>query len=175
MLIVWHHSPKNKDRQIKYHENFLTLCEIFYNAPLFPGKEIKVTNLCRIWTLFNNHHNPVDLILGEQMMRSCSIGYRCDDSLWSGVVVGMLSFPLAHANTQTNGTDQNSRQENQKYGRLAVLRIRDVYPGSENSNERQGRKKFVVIPFFGALNFTKLNYFIFEMLKKKIWANFQRL
>jgi hypothetical protein len=87
----------------------------------------------------------------------------------------MLSFPLAHANTQTNGTDQNSRQENQKYGRLAVLRIRDVYPGSENSNERQGRKKFVVIPFFGALNFTKLNYFIFEMLKKKIWANFQRL
>jgi hypothetical protein len=35
-----------------------------------------------------------------------------------------------------------------------------------------GEKKFVVIPFFGVLNFTKLNYFIFEMLKKKIWANF---
>ncbi len=27
----------------------------------------------------------------------------------------------------------------------------------------------------GAINFTKLNYFIFEMLKKKIWANFQRI
>jgi hypothetical protein len=39
----------------------------------------------------------------------------------------------------------------------------------------RGEKKFVVIPFFGAINFTKLNYFIFEMLKKKNWANFQRI
>ena len=38
-----------------------------------------------------------------------------------------------------------------------------------------GEKKFVVIPFIGVINFTKLNYFIFEMLKKKIWANFQRI
>ncbi len=29
--------------------------------------------------------------------------------------------------------------------------------------------------YFGAINFTKLNYFIFEMLKKKNWANFQRI
>jgi hypothetical protein len=29
--------------------------------------------------------------------------------------------------------------------------------------------------FFGAIHFTKLNYFIFEMLKKKIWANFPRI
>jgi hypothetical protein len=35
------------------------------------------------------------------------------------------------------------------------------------------KKKLVVIHFFAAINFTKLNYFIFEMLKKKIWANFQ--
>ncbi len=67
-----------------------------------------------------------------------------------------------------------------------MLRIRDVYPGSwflpildpgfKNSNERQGWKKFVVIPFFGAINFTKWNYFIFEMLKKKIFlASFQRI
>ncbi len=39
----------------------------------------------------------------------------------------------------------------------------------------KGEKKYLVIPFFGAINFTKLNYFIFEMLKKKIWANFQRI
>jgi hypothetical protein len=38
-----------------------------------------------------------------------------------------------------------------------------------------GEKKFVVIPFFGVINFKKLNYFNFEMLKKKIWANFQRI
>jgi hypothetical protein len=38
-----------------------------------------------------------------------------------------------------------------------------------------GEKKYVVIPFFGVITFTKFNYFIFEMLKKKIWANFQRI
>jgi hypothetical protein len=33
------------------------------------------------------------------------------------------------------------------------------------------------IPDLGSknINFTKFNYFIFEMLKKKIWANFQRI
>jgi hypothetical protein len=83
-----------------------------------------------------------------------------------------------------------------RYGGVTVLPpavwwIRDVYPGSRilifthpgsrisdpgsiNSNERHFEKKLVVIPFFGVINFTKLNYFIFEMLKKKIWANFQR-
>jgi hypothetical protein len=39
----------------------------------------------------------------------------------------------------------------------------------------RGKKKFFSYHFFGAINFTKLNYFIFEMLKKKIWANFQRI
>ncbi len=35
--------------------------------------------------------------------------------------------------------------------------------------KERGEKKFVVIPvpLFGAINVTKLNYFIFEMLKKK--------
>jgi hypothetical protein len=71
-----------------------------------------------------------------------------------------------------------------------VWRIRDVYPGSRILNftypgfripdpktamKDIDEKKFVVIPFFGVINFTKLNYFIFEMLKKKIWANFQRI
>jgi hypothetical protein len=68
-----------------------------------------------------------------------------------------------------------------------VLLIRDVYPGSRIliftrpgsgsriSDPRSQNRKFVVFPFFGAINFTKLNYFIFEMLKKKIWANFHRI
>jgi hypothetical protein len=38
-----------------------------------------------------------------------------------------------------------------------------------------GEKKFVEITFFGAINFTKLNYFIFEMLKKNIWADIKRI
>ena len=36
--------------------------------------------------------------------------------------------------------------------------------------------KFVVIPCFGIHKFHKIEYYlIFEMLKKKIWANFQRI
>jgi hypothetical protein len=48
-------------------------------------------------------------------------------------------------------------------------------PDPKTAMKDRGEKKFVVIPFFGAINFTKLNHFIFEMLKKKIWANFQRI
>ncbi len=36
-------------------------------------------------------------------------------------------------------------------------------------------KKFVVIPFFGANKFHKIELFYFEMLKKKIWAIFKRI
>ena len=38
-----------------------------------------------------------------------------------------------------------------------------------------GKKNLLSYLFFGVINFTKLNYFIFKMLKKKIWANFQRI
>jgi hypothetical protein len=48
-------------------------------------------------------------------------------------------------------------------------------PDPKTAMKDRGEKKFVPIPFFGAINFTKLNFFIFEMLKKKIWANFQRI
>jgi exonuclease V gamma subunit len=58
-----------------------------------------------------------------------------------------------------------------------------THPGSRILNlgfkkqqqQRGAKKKFVAIPFFVATNFTKLNYFIFEMRKKKNWANFQRI
>jgi hypothetical protein len=37
-------------------------------------------------------------------------------------------------------------------------------------------KKLDVKPFYGATKFNKIvNYFSFEVLKKKIWANFQRI
>jgi hypothetical protein len=48
-------------------------------------------------------------------------------------------------------------------------------PDPKTAMKDFGEKKFVVIPFFGVINFTKVNYFIFEMLKKKIWANFQKI
>ncbi len=48
-------------------------------------------------------------------------------------------------------------------------------PDPKAAMKDRGEKKIVVIPFVGAINFTKLNYFIFEMFKKKIWANFQRI
>ncbi len=49
-------------------------------------------------------------------------------------------------------------------------------PGSKNSNKRQRWKKICYHTFLVVTNFTKLNiYVIFEMLKEKIWANFQRI
>jgi hypothetical protein len=49
-------------------------------------------------------------------------------------------------------------------------------PGSKNSNKRDRWKKLDVKPFYAATKFNKiLNYFSFEVLKKKIWANFQRI
>jgi hypothetical protein len=59
--------------------------------------------------------------------------------------------------------------------RIPDLGSRIPYPGSKISNIREGCKKLVVI-FFCSHKFHKIvNYFIFEMLKKKIWANYQRL
>ncbi len=46
-------------------------------------------------------------------------------------------------------------------------------PGSKNSYKREGWKKFVVIPFL--LPQISQNFFIFELLKKKIWPKFQRI
>jgi hypothetical protein len=73
---------------------------------------------------------------------------------------------------------------------LSVLRIRDVYPKScfliipvpdpgsriQKQQQERGMEKLVVIPFFCSYKFHKIeNYFIYEMLKKKMWANFQRI
>ncbi len=73
-----------------------------------------------------------------------------------------------------------------------MLRIRDVYPGSrilifthpgsrisdpgsKNSNKREV-KKISCHTFSYSHKFHKIvNYFSFEELKKKIWANFQRI
>jgi hypothetical protein len=53
----------------------------------------------------------------------------------------------------------------------------DFYPSRiQKQQQKRGIKKFVVITFYVATNFTKLKkYFSFEMLKKKILANFQRI
>jgi hypothetical protein len=54
-----------------------------------------------------------------------------------------------------------------------LSRISD--PGSKNSNKRERVKKISYHSFLCSHKFHKMNYFIFEMLKKKIWANFQRI
>ncbi len=76
---------------------------------------------------------------------------------------------------------------------FSVLRIRDVYPGSrilifthpgsrisdpgsKNSNKREGWKKLWCHIFLCSHKFRKIvHYFNFEVLQKKIWANFQRI
>jgi hypothetical protein len=37
------------------------------------------------------------------------------------------------------------------------------------------KKKYVVLPFFVATNITKLKIILIELVKKKIWANLQRI
>ncbi len=49
-------------------------------------------------------------------------------------------------------------------------------PGSKNSNKREGWKKICCHTFLCSHKFHKIvNYFSFEVFKKKIWANFQRI
>ncbi len=48
-------------------------------------------------------------------------------------------------------------------------------PGSKNSNKREGWKK-ICHTFLCSHKFDKIvHYFSFEVLKKKIWVNFQRI
>ncbi len=55
-----------------------------------------------------------------------------------------------------------------------LSRIPDL--GSKKATKERGEKKFDVKPFYVATKFNKIvNYFSFEVLKKKIWANFQRI
>jgi hypothetical protein len=74
---------------------------------------------------------------------------------------------------------------------LPVLRIRDVYPGSrilivypsripgsriQKPQQKRGVKKICCHAFFCSHQFHKIErYFMFEMLKKKIWPSFQRI
>jgi hypothetical protein len=54
-------------------------------------------------------------------------------------------------------------------------------PGSrihdpKTATKERGEKKLDIKPFYVATKFKKIiNYFSFEVLKKKIWANFQRI
>jgi hypothetical protein len=70
----------------------------------------------------------------------------------------------------------------------AVLRIRDVYPGSrilifthpgsriQKQPQKREVKKISCHTFLCSHKFHKIvNYFSFEVLKKKMWANFQRI
>ncbi len=51
-----------------------------------------------------------------------------------------------------------------------------THPGSKNSKKRGGWKKICCHNFIFSHKFHKnANYFSFEVLKKKIWANFQRI
>ncbi len=49
-------------------------------------------------------------------------------------------------------------------------------PGSETATKERGEKKLVVITFYVAKNFTKLQIIsVLNCWRKKIWANFQRI
>jgi hypothetical protein len=48
-------------------------------------------------------------------------------------------------------------------------------PDPKKAMKDRGEKKFIVNFLFWSHKFHKIDYFIFEMLKKKMWANFQRI
>jgi 5'-3' exonuclease len=55
-------------------------------------------------------------------------------------------------------------------------RISDPGSRTKISNKSEGEKKFVVGTFFVAINVSKFStYLIFELAKKKVWANLQRI
>jgi hypothetical protein len=59
-----------------------------------------------------------------------------------------------------------------------VWRIRDVYLGSriQKQQQKRGVKKICGHNFLCSHKFHKIaHYFSFDVLKKKIWANFQRI
>ncbi len=64
------------------------------------------------------------------------------------------------------------------YGNLSVLRIRDVYPESRIQKQQQKRgvkKKFCHTFYFSHKIHKTEYYYIFYMLKNKIWPNPQEL
>ena len=48
-------------------------------------------------------------------------------------------------------------------------------PDPKTATKERGEKKFVIITFYVATTYKIANYFSFKLLKKKIWANFQRI
>jgi hypothetical protein len=55
-------------------------------------------------------------------------------------------------------------------------RTPDLGSRIQKQQPKRGVIKLVVKPFFVATNFTKIDdYFIFQILKKQIWASFQRI
>jgi hypothetical protein len=54
--------------------------------------------------------------------------------------------------------------------------LRSQIPDPITATNERSEKKFVVHTFFCSHKFHKIqNYLIFEMIKKKSWANFQRI
>jgi hypothetical protein len=103
-------------------------------------------------------------ILNPELRDLCGKGALCD------VIFVCRSV---HACLQCGGSGMFIPDPDFYPSRISDLGSRILDP--KTAMKDIGEKKFVVKPFFVVINFTKLNYFIFEMLKKKIWANFQRI
>jgi hypothetical protein len=118
---------------------------------------------------------PSDCLLAAAALRAPGPHRRAGAGLWAepaqpARVCQLQAHECAH------------RQGDPKKVKQPVLRIRDVYPGSrisvpgsKTATKEKGEKKCCQI-FFCSHNYHKIEiFFIFEMLKKKIWASFQRI
>ncbi len=87
------------------------------------------------------------------------------------VLVSLMKFfcPVSNERRQCCGSDMFIQDPGSWF-----LSISD--PGSKNRNKREGWKKICCFPFFGShKNHKTDNYINFELMRKKIWANLQRI
>ncbi len=96
---------------------------------------------------------------------------------WPRIIFWSLQVSLAVGDSIWSWTLNGNLQ--------SVLRIRDVYlgsrilifvhPGSKNNNNIEGWKKCIVLPFFVAINITKLKIILFLNWSRKNKGQLQRM
>jgi hypothetical protein len=135
-----------------------------------------------LWTVLGNGALPIFENISE---KTCRCGW--DLAQWlerlTGNVEVLLVLP-ASSNTVKSEGGRWSIVKNSTY----MWRIRDVYPGSwflpipdlgsriQNQQQKRGVKKICCHNFLCSHNFHKMaHYFSFDVLKKKIWVNLQRI
>ncbi len=138
-----------------------------------------------VWSL-PVYTNPTSGLRNRPSMKNHPITYRFWPPQWQPGCRPWCTACIASIPVFRSGLTHNDKSKLSVY-KYAVLRFPDIYqccwsemfipdPGSKKSSKREGWKKICCHTFLCSHKFHIIeNYFIFEMLKQKIWANFQRI